>query len=201
MLSARARIVPAFAALALAAFALALPAGLGVPADLDTSFDGDGKRTIDYGGADSGQAVALQPDGKILVAGYGGPNTAMTVTRLNPDGSLDIGFDGDGTAGVDLGGPDFAYALALQPDGKVVIVGERRLPAEAANVAVVRLNTNGSPDLGFNGDGIRVIDYAGDDRAQAVALQPDGKILVAGFGGAFGNAMTVTRLHPDGSTT
>ncbi len=170
-----------------------------MPGDLDTSFDGDGRRTIDHAGADSGRAVALQPDGKILVAGYGGSNTAMTVTRLNPDGSNDISFGAGGTRGVDLGGPDFAYALALQPDGKVVIVGERRLPAEAANVAVVRLNPDGSPDLGFNGDGIRVIDYAGDDRGQAVALQPDGKILVAGFGGAFGNAMTVTRLNPDGS--
>ena len=120
------RRVPALAALALAALALALSAGLvlGAPGDLDTSFDGDGKRTIDYAGADSGQAVALQPDGKILVAGYGGSNTAMTVTRLNPDGSLDNSFDGDGTAGVDLGGDERAYALALQPDGKIVLVGE-----------------------------------------------------------------------------
>ena len=178
------------AALALAALALALSVGLalGAPADLDTSFDGDGRRTIGYGGADSGQAVALQPDGKILVAGYGGSSTAMTVTRLNPDGSNDNGFGAGGTRSVELSelGPEFAYAVAVQPDGKVVIVGETRMPAEAANVAVARLNPDGSPDLGFGGNGMRVIDLFGDDRGQAVALQPDGKILVAGFGGAFG---------------
>ena len=193
------------AALALAALALALSVGLalGAPADLDTSFDGDGRRTIGYGGADSGQAVALQPDGKILVAGYGGSSTAMTVTRLNPDGSTDneLRRRRDAPASnYERVGPHFASALAVQPDGNLVIVGETRHAAEAANVAVARLNPDGSPDLGFGGDGTRVIDLFGDDRGQAVALQPDGKILVAGFGGAFGNAMTVTRLNPDGST-
>ncbi len=124
----------------------------------------------------------------------------MTVTRLNPDGSLDTSFSAGGTRGVDLGGVDLAYALALQPDGKVVIAGETRLPAQAANIAVARMNPDGSPDLGFGANGVRVIDLFGDDRGQAVALQPDGKILVAGFGGGFNiTAMTVTRLNPDGS--
>ncbi len=190
------------AALALAALALALSVGLalGAPAELDTSFDGDGKRTIDYGGADSGQAVALQPDGKILVAGYGGSNTAMTVTRLNPDGSLDNSFDGDGTAGVDQDGDERAYALALQPDGKIVLVGETSpLIGFGPDIAVARLNSDGSPDAGFNGTGVRLIDYGlSFDQGRAVALQPDGKILVAGYGGP-DTAMMVTRLNPDGS--
>ena len=197
-----ARIVPALAALALAALVLALSVGLtlGAPGDLDTSFHGDGRRTIDYTGADGGQAVALQPDGKILVAGYGGSNAAMTVTRLNPDGSNDNSFGAGGTRGVNLGGVNLAYALALQPDGKVVIAGETRLPAQTRNIAVARTNPDGSPDLGFGANGVRVIDLFGDDSGQAVALQPDGKILVAGFGGGFNiTAMTVTRLNPDGS--
>jgi uncharacterized delta-60 repeat protein len=201
MLVAMSKSAPVAAALALAALASALSLGLalGAPGDLDASFDGDGRRTIDYGGADSGQAVALQPDGKIVVAGYGGANTAMQVTRLNPDGSLDLSFGDGGTGSVDFFGRDLAYALAVQPDGKIVLVGETRAVAAAANVAVARLNPNGTPDFGFDVDGIRVIDLFGDDRGQAVALQPDGKILVAGFGGAFGNAITVTRLNPDGT--
>ena len=95
--------------------------------------------------------MALQPDGKILVAGYGGSNTAMTVTRLNPDGSLDNSFDGDGTAGVDLGGPTSPMRSPCSPTARSSSSARRRLPAEAANVAVVRLNPDGSPDPGFNG--------------------------------------------------
>ena len=187
----------------LAALALAVSVGLalGAPGDLDTSFDGDGKRTIDYGGEDRGQAVALQPNGKILVAGYGGSNTAMTVTRLNPEGSLDNGFDGDGTSGVDLGGDERAYALALQPDGKIVLVGETFPPIGfGPDIAVARLNPDGSLDAGFNGNGVRLIDYGLTfDGGRAVALQPDGKILVVGFSGLETPAMKVTRLNPNGS--
>ncbi len=197
-MSTSARVVAAVALAALGS-ALALGLALGAPGDLDAGFDGDGKRTIDYGGADSGQAVALQPDGRILVAGYGDPDTAMTVTRLHPDGSLDLSFGDGGTGSVNFFGRDFAYAVAVQPDGKVVLVGETRAVAAAANIAVARLDPDGTPDLGFDVNGIRVIDLLGDDRGQAVALQPDGKILVAGFGGAFGNAITVTRLNPDGT--
>ena len=197
-MSTSARVVAAVALAALgSALASAWPSG--APGDLDAGFDGDGKRTIDYGGADSGQAVALQPDGRILVAGYGDPDTAMTVTRLHPDGSLDLSFGDGGTGSVNFFGRDFAYAVAVQPDGKVVLVGETRAVAAAANIAVARLDPDGTPDLGFDVNGIRVIDLLGDDRGQAVALQPDGKILVAGFGGAFGNAITVTRLNPDGT--
>ena len=186
----------------LAALAVALSVGLavGAPGDLDASFDADGKRTIDYGSNDSAQAVALQPDGKILLAGFGGSTTAMTVTRLNPNGSDDMSFDGDGTSSVDLGGDDRAYALALQPDGKIVIVGETSpVIGFGPDIAVARLNPNGSPDASFNGTGARVIDYGLTfDRGRAVAIQPDGKILVAGFGGP-DTAMKVTRLNPGGS--
>jgi uncharacterized delta-60 repeat protein len=184
----------------LAALALAVPGlCLGAAADLDRSLDGDGVRTIDHGGADSGQAVSLQPNGRILVAGYGGPSAAMTVTRLEPDGAADSSFGEDGTSRAVLAGLDFAYALALQPDGKAVIVGEARGVGEAANVAVARLGPGGSPDLAFGEAGYRLIDYLGDDRGRAVALQPDGKILVAGSGGGLNNGMAVTRLTPWGS--
>jgi uncharacterized delta-60 repeat protein len=155
------------------------------PADmtLDATFDGDGITTFDYGDNDGAQAVALQPDGKIVVAGYGGPGGDVAVTRLNPDGSPDTSFDGDGTAKIKLGGPglsDAGYAVALAPDGKIVVAGVAQLTAVNTDFALVRLQPGGALDTTFSFDGKTTLNYGGYDGAAAVALQPDGGIVVAG---------------------
>ena len=163
---------------------------------LDASFDpggtdGPGKKVFGSFGTDIANAVFVQPDGKVVVAGTIDGNFA--VTRLNADGSFDASFDGDGTAGADFGGTDFGYAVALQPDGRIVVAGQ----AGGDDVAVARFNPDGTPDATFDVDGTRRFGYGGVDAARAVLVQPDGGIVVAGHGGPDGS-VPVTRLSPNG---
>jgi len=92
---------------------------------LDNTFDTDGKVTTTIGTTDYGSSVALQADGKIVVAGYAqGTNFDFAVVRYNSDGSLDTSFDSDGKLTTPIGsGQDYAYSVALQQDGKIVVAG------------------------------------------------------------------------------
>ena len=151
---------------------------------LDTSFDGDGWLTTDIAfGEDYASAMLLQPDGKIVVAGYSynsGYNFALA--RYNPNGSLDTTFDGDGKLTTDFSaGTDYASDVALQADGKIVLSGSSSATGNT-DFALARYNSNGSLDTTFSGDGKLVTDFnAGYDSASAVAIQVDGKIIVAGY--------------------
>jgi len=171
---------------------------------LDTSFSGDGKLTTPIGGAeDRANAVAIQPDGKIVVAGFfwNGTSNAFAVVRYNTDGSLDTSFDVDGIATTDLGsGDDQGRGVAIQSDGKIVVSGYTHNGTNY-DFAVVRYNVNGSLDTSFDTDGIVTTPLSGgDDRGEAVALQSDGKILVAGdvLGGAARN-FGVVRYNTTGT--
>jgi len=107
-------------------FLLLAPSGLAqaAPGDLDPTFDTDGKLAIDDLGSDYGESVVLQPDRKIVIAGYGDPEVDFTVTRLHPDGAFDDGFSAFGTFKVTFGEPaDYGRAAALQADGKIVVAG------------------------------------------------------------------------------
>ena len=96
-------------------------------------------------------------------------------------GQPDPSFGSAGKTVIDFGGSDGAWAMAAQPDRKIVLAGETSAGASPNDFAVVRLNESGSPDASFGTGGKKTIDVAGgDDRAFAVALQPDGKIVVAG---------------------
>ena len=169
---------------------------------LDTTFDGDGKVTTAIGtGADSGQAVALQPDGKILVAGYAMMSTNdFAIVRYNSDGSLDTTFDGDGrvTAGLGTAG-DFAYALLVQPDGKILLAGSAATSVPEFGVA--RFNNDGSLDTSFDGDGkVTTAVRTNGDVGRALALQSDGKILVAGYSyNGSNNDFALVRYNANGS--
>ena len=178
---------------------LAAPCGLAhaAPGDLDPSFDGDGMRTFGALAGDVAQAVLVQPDGKLVLAGSG--DTDFAVARLNPDGSSDTSFDG-GMSGADFGGIDFAEAAALQPDGKIVLAGHTDANFD---IAVARFNPDGSLDASFDpggtdGPGKKIFGYGSFDIANAVLVQPDGKIVVAGNANG-SQMMTVTRLNPNGS--
>ena len=149
---------------------------------LDNSFDRDGTRTIDHGGNDVASGLLVQPDGRIVVAGAGGAGADVEVTRLNPDGSSDASFDGDGTIGIDFGGYDFGSAAALQANGKIVVAG-----GAGADAAVVRLQPGGALDTSFSFDGRQTISAASSTVAYATALQANGRILVAGYANAEGN--------------
>ena len=153
--------------------------------DLDVRLDADGKVTTDIGSTttDDGTAVAVQDDGKIVVAGTSANDFA--VVRYNADGSLDTGFGTGGKVTTDIGGTkeDKAHAVALQSDGKIVVVGTTNVTASNSSFAVVRYTAAGVPDTTFSSDGkvTTDIDSSGFDVAHAVAIQSDGKIIVAGY--------------------
>jgi uncharacterized delta-60 repeat protein len=160
----------------------------------DASFGKDGARQIVSATGEGARALALQPDGKIIVAGDGGDDAV--VYRLNPDGSNDQTFNGNGRLAI--AGSDFANAVALQPDGRIVLAGRMPDAAGKSDAAIYRLNPDGSFDPTFNGNGKLGIDAGGFDEADAVALQPDGRLVAAGST-SVNAAAAVWRIAPNGS--
>jgi uncharacterized delta-60 repeat protein len=114
-------------------------ARVGTDGSYDHSFgpNANGQVAIDFGGDDVANAMALQPDGKILVAGTDGDGFA--VARLMPNGSLDPSFGTGGKATVNFTGVDDAYGMALQPDGRIVLVGTTVPPGGTGDFAATRL--------------------------------------------------------------
>jgi len=169
----------------------------------DASFDTDGKVTTAIGsGNDFAYGVAIQSDGKIVVAGrsLNGATYDFAVVRYNTDGSLDTTFDTDGKVTTDIGSShDFAYGVAIQSDGKIVVAGYSIISGNY-DVAVVRYNTDGSPDTGFDTDGKVTTDISSSDYANGVAIQSDGKIVVAGHSSNGVNFdFAVVRYNTNGS--
>jgi uncharacterized delta-60 repeat protein len=170
---------------------------------LDTTFDGDGKATTDIGANDAGVSIILQPDGKILVAGhsYSGSDNDFALVRYNADGSLDTTLDGDGKLTTAIGSSfDAGYSVALQPDGKILVAGHS-YNGSNYDFALVRYNSNGSLDTTFDGDGrLTTAIGASTDSGLSVTLQPDGKILVAGYSSnGSNNDFALVRYNGDGS--
>jgi uncharacterized delta-60 repeat protein len=167
---------------------------------LDTSFDGDGIVYTSVGGYHWANAVVVQPDGKILAIGQASPKSydVFAVIRYNIDGSLDTSFDGDGTLATAISGyGDQARDAILQPDGKLLVVGY-----SLNQIALVRYNTDGSLDTEFNGNGIVTTSIGTiEDKAHAVALLPNGKIVVAGssFDSASERDFAIARYEANGT--
>ena len=185
---------------------LALPVAASGPGDLDTTFDTDGKVTTDFGGGgDVGYALAIQSDGKIVVAGYsnaGGTQQDFALARYNANGSLDTAtpFGVGGKVTTDFpGGNDFGQSVAIQSDGKIVVAGFSNANGNQ-DFALARYNTNGGLDTSFGtaGTGRVLTGFGGgsSDFGQSVAIQSDGKIVVAGFSNANGgNDFALARYH------
>src|SRR5688572_27658630 len=155
---------------------------------IDTSFDGDGIGIYSFGtGVDSATALALQSDGKIVVAGgtdningqtpNGGGDIA--VLRLNPNGTLDTSFSGDGKATIDLGFTDRADGLAVAPDGRIVLCMGNPFDF-SDDMHVARLTAGGVLDTSFDGDGRFTVSFPGDAGVGGVAVYPNGAIILAG---------------------
>lgn len=171
---------------------------------LDNSFGNDGKVATPVGfGNDLAQAVAVYPDGRILAAGYAfnGTNNDFAVVRYMPNGSLDPTFGQVGMIMVPVGtSEDEAFACAIRPDGKIVVAGQT-YDGLKTSFATIRLNTDGTLDQTFGGTGkIIVTPSAGNALVRSVALQPDGKTVLAGVGSNGMNFdIILARLNADGS--
>lgn len=180
---------------------------------LDPTFGAEGLVTTDLGGnIDTIHSIVVQPDGKILVAGEAWPDRSQQIAlaRYNEDGSLDDTFGNGGIVTTKMIEENFyhsmAHALLLQPDGKILVVGESASTEVGHPVfALARYHEDGSLDDTF-GDGGKVLhilyepsySIAGD-KAMAAALQPDGKIVAAGITGNYPPDFGVARYNPDGS--
>ncbi len=157
---------------------------------LDRTFAGEGFAEIDLGAAEFAHAVAIQRNGRIVVAGEADCPYAVcfALVRFLPDGRLDRSFGAGGVVRTMFSryGASRAYDVAVQPDGRIVAVGMRFRGNDAQNdelFAVARYLPDGRLDRSFSRDGLASVDFDfGDDDASAVALQPGGKILVAGRG-------------------
>jgi uncharacterized delta-60 repeat protein len=170
---------------------------------LDNTFSDDGLLTTVINGNDFARAVAIQPDGRIVVVGYTGVGDLMdvAVVRYNTDGTLDNSFSTDGIQITSVGAGEWAYGVALQLDGKILVAGSAYTMGPQLDFAIVRYNMDGTLDNTFGGDGRVTTDFAGGgDMAFAVALQGDGKIIA---GGGIQNGLNfdfgIARYNSDGS--
>ena len=174
---------------------------------LDTSFGTNGLVTTDFGAGDVGYSVALQPDGKIVVAGYSSDYSTFVrfaLARYLPNGSLDSGFGTNGLVTKDFGAgtSDYGKSLALQPDGKIVVAGFTSGSSIFLSFALARYQPDGSLDTSFGTNGLVTTDFGAEDRGYSLALQPDGKIVVAGSSNEFPNGnvdFALARYGSDGS--
>ncbi len=158
---------------------------------LDSSFNGTGAAT--YGKWLSGNAIAIQPDGRIVVAGDQG-HWALYVLRYNVDGTLDMKFNGSGVVDFEITGNDIGYGVAIQPDGKIVTVG--RSIFDDSVVMVLRFNSDGTFDWTFGKGGMATYNFGNWDIGAAVAIQSDGKIVVVGENNYYPNDLLIFRLSP-----
>jgi len=173
---------------------------------LDTSFGNGGKLTTDFAGStDELTALVLQPDGKLVAAGFAftGNGWDFALARYDSNGSLDTAFGTGGTLTTDFaGGHDFLMALVLQPDGKLVAGGNASTTANTADFALARYNPDGSLDSSFGDGGKRTTDFAGQfERISALVLQPNGKVIAAGFAVTTDSGLdfALARYHSNGS--
>lgn len=174
----------------------------GPDGSLDGSFGTGGKVTLDVGGFNqSANAVAVQSDGKIVVAGSSSTGSSdIHLARFGADGSLDATFGGTGHVVTDTGSGEFAAAMAIQADGRIVVAGQINGGPTQSDFALLRYNPDGTLDTSFDGDGIVLTDFGGAvDQIRSLALQGDGRILVAGYHFDHLTKGALARYDADGS--
>lgn len=190
---------------------------------LNTNFGTNGMVITDFGGTLYEDAtLAIQDDGKILLAGTHETtqeNYDLVLLRFNADGSTDTGFGNNGTIITDFitgdgGGVTGAKGIVLQPDQKIIVFGyTNNSPVGGGflnrDFAVARYNPDGSADTTFGTNGECVVDITGievgigpkSDTANSLILEPDGKLIIAGYTQLTGvdNNLSMIRLQPDGN--
>ncbi len=193
------------------------PAGA-APSDLDPSFGGTGSVALNLGAETHAETIARDvartPDGKLVVAGTDSVNGQGTkrdflAARLAPDGSLDPTFGGDGiaTARFDDISLDEVNAVAVQPDGKVVVAGVtiQSFNGGSSRVAVARFGADGQLDATFGTGGLATVAFGTTNsfkQANAIALDSVGRIVLGVSGPLVSgtvNAFTAIRLTTNGT--
>ncbi len=187
-----------------------LAARFNTDGSLDTSFGTNGWIATEFDSSDSQvKDIALQADGKFLLGGYSYNNStgvnSMAVARYNEDGSIDTTFGTSGKVTINSGNnEDYAVAIAVQSDGKIVMggytyVGDNPLRYD---FVAVRLNIDGTFDNNYGNNGIvisRVLEN-GQNYAEQMVLQPDNKIILAGYAATVDNYnLAMLRFDSDGS--
>lgn len=172
----------------------------------DNSFGDNGKVTTKFG-ASSGviNAVKMQNDGKIVVGGTS--NAGFSMVRYLSNGALDVSFGSDGKVTTSIASSQSASikAIAIQPDGKIIVAGDYTDYAQntqANGIALVRYTANGTLDGSFNGTGILKI-VAPFNSVRSVLLQENNKIIVCGLFNTFTPStsdMVLRQFNTDGST-
>ena len=194
------------AAITVAAALSASGAGpaLGAPGDRDPGFSHDG--LLSEARLGPAYSVAVQPDGAIVTAGLESARASQAptvVARFGAGGGLDAGFGEAGITTLDELSAAGSLGLAIQPDGRILVGGTRRVGASGGEYAVARLLSDGRLDPSFGGgDGVATVAFdAGFDALYALALQADGRIVVAGTALAAGGevGVGVARLEPGGA--
>ena len=170
------------------------PSAIAAPGDLDPTFSVDG--LVRGGAIDRAQSVAVDDSGAVVIGG-GRPvlDVDPVVIRYLPDGTLDHGFGVGGVATLDLGATASAQEVAIDPGGRIVGAG-----GFDGDLVVFRLRGDGTLDSSFGGgDGVVRIDFGGHNLG-GLALQDDGRLVVAGVGfdGAT-DGIALARLGPDGA--
>jgi uncharacterized delta-60 repeat protein len=154
---------------------------------VDAGFGTSGIAKTLVGTAAGARSLAVLSDGSILAAGYAGngSNTDFAVVKYTVDGTLDTTFGTGGKITTVFGNEnDNGYAVALQPDGKILVAGETRVTSsDPWKFALVRYSATGSLDTTFGTGGKITTAIGSMASGQGVGVQSDGKIVVAGYGG------------------
>lgn len=154
------------------------------PGTLDITFNNDGIYTIDFGNNDNMNDVKIQPNQQIVCTGVALSSAytgTLKVFRLNPNGTLDNGFGVNGVFSFLTGTETYGFESQILDNGKILIAGISMNQSFYADILLIRLNQNGTLDTGFGNNGFTVNGFSSrDDFAYGLAVQADGKILVAG---------------------
>lgn len=169
----------------------------------DNTFDFDGKlSTIVRGNNGTAKAIAVQTDGKILVAGYSSNsnNNDFTVARYDTDGSLDSSLNTTGMLHIDFNATDdFASGIAYRAADEKIIIGGYTFNGAGFEFALAQYNSDGTPDNNFGMNGKVTTALGATDFGKALAIQDDGKILLAGHSLQTSNEFAIVRYNTDGT--
>ena len=173
---------------------------------IDNSFGNEGRVITDFSGAGTSsiESVAILPDGKIIATGWYGAYTTTNIDivllQYKPDGSIDSSFGVNGIVVTDIAKDDYVYDMVMQPDGKIIVAGNRvKNENDNQTSFVVRYMPDGSLDNSFGKKGIVLTTYNTNTEITSISLQSDNKIIIGGNYFGIGNEYMLVRFRTDGS--